>query len=253
MDVSGVPFEVVAYNFPSWHPSPFMEERFGKGWTEYETLKSSRPLFAGHLFPKHPLWGYFNEADPQWAEREIDAAHQHGIDGWLIDWYWHDGTMFYHEQLENGFLKAANRSQLKFALMWANHHWKNVYPATSPDAAATMLPQRHSEADCLRVIDYCIGHYFREPNYWRIGNGLVFGIFDLSLIIEQLGADGWKRASDAMRARVRAAGLGELHFQANHVYGGHEPRLKELGIDSATQYHTFGFTVLAPARTLAVG
>src|SRR4051812_20218773 len=103
VDGSGVSFEVVAYNFPSWHPSPFMEDRFGKGWTEYETLKASRPLFAGHLFPKHPLWGYFNEAQPEWAEREIDAAHQHGIDGWLIDWYWHDGTMFYHEQLEHGF------------------------------------------------------------------------------------------------------------------------------------------------------
>jgi len=44
--------EVVAYNFPSWHPSPFMEARFGEGWTEYETLKNSRPLFPGHLFPK---------------------------------------------------------------------------------------------------------------------------------------------------------------------------------------------------------
>jgi len=246
VDVSGVSFEVVAYNFPSWHPSPFMEDRFGKGWTEYDTLKASRPLFAGHLFPKHPLWGYFNEADPAWAEREIDAAHQHGIDGWLVDWYWHDGTMFYHEQLENGLLKASNRSQLKFALMWANHHWRNVYPATSPNAAATILAQHHSEADCLRVIDYCITHYFREPNYWRIGNGLVFGIFDLSLILQQLGTDGWKRASDAMRARVRAAGLGDLHFQANHIYGGHEAHLRELGIDSATRYHTFGFTYSRP-------
>jgi hypothetical protein len=24
--------------------------------------------------PKFPLWGYFNEADPAWAEREIAAA-----------------------------------------------------------------------------------------------------------------------------------------------------------------------------------
>ena len=48
-------------------------------------------------------------------------------------------------------------------------------------------------------------------------------------------------------ARPRAGrGPGELHFQANHVYGGHEPRLKELGIDSATQYHTFGFTYSRP-------
>ena len=37
-------FEVVAYNYPSWHPSPFMEERFGKGWTEFEVLRNSKPF-----------------------------------------------------------------------------------------------------------------------------------------------------------------------------------------------------------------
>ncbi len=46
--------EAVAYNFPSWHPSPYMEAHFGKGWTEFETLKGARPLFHGHLWPKFP-------------------------------------------------------------------------------------------------------------------------------------------------------------------------------------------------------
>jgi hypothetical protein len=49
--LKGIKFEVVAYNFPSWHPSPFMEKIFGKGWTEFDTLKNSRPLYPGHLFP----------------------------------------------------------------------------------------------------------------------------------------------------------------------------------------------------------
>ncbi len=120
--LAGMKFEVVAYNFPSWHPSPYMEKIFGEGWTEFETLKHSKPLYPGHLFPKYPLWGYFNEAEPEWAEREIETAASFGIDVWMIDWYWHSGTMFYHEQLEKGFLKAGNRSKLKFAVMWANHH-----------------------------------------------------------------------------------------------------------------------------------
>ena len=58
----------------------------------------------------------------------------------MIDWYWHEGTQFYHEQLEQGFLKADNRSKLKFAVMWANHDWKNVYPARSNREAAILLP-----------------------------------------------------------------------------------------------------------------
>jgi hypothetical protein len=242
VSLKGIKFEVVAYNFPSWHPSPFMEDRFGKGWTEFETLKNSRPLYPGHLFPKYPLWGYFNEADPEWAEREIATAADFGIDVWMIDWYWHSGTMFYHEQLEQGFLKARNRSRLKFAVMWANHHWKNVYPARSPNQAATLLPQAHSEEDMLRVTDYCIEHYFHEPNYWRIDGRPVFAIFDLNLLLETFPADQLKRVFEKMRERVAKAGLGDLHLQASHVYGGHEGELRSLGIDSATLYHTFGWS-----------
>jgi hypothetical protein len=240
--LEGVKFEVVVYNFPSWHPSPYMESVFGKGWTEFETLKNSKPLYPGHLFPKYPLWGYCNEAEPEWAAKEIAAAADHGIDVWMIDWYWHSGTMFYHEQLEQGFLKAPNRSRLKFAVMWANHHWNNVYPARSPAEAATILPQLHSEDDMLKVTDYCIQHYFGEPNYWRMDGRPVFAIFDPNLLLETFSPDELKRVFDKMRARVARAGLGELHIQASHGYGGHEAELKALGYDSATLYHTFGWT-----------
>jgi hypothetical protein len=240
--LSGMSFEVVAYNFPSWHPSPYMEKIFGKGWTEYEALKNSKPLYPGHLFPKYPLWGYFNEADPAWSEREIETAAQFGINVWMIDWYWHSGTMFYHEQLEDGFLRARNRSKLKFALMWANHHWKNVYPARSVGEAAMLLPQLHSEEDTLRAIEYCIEHYFHQPNYWRIDGRPVFAIFNLNLLLETFSADQLKRVFEKVRERVARAGLGDLHLQASHVYGGHEAELRSLGFDSATLYHTFGWT-----------
>ena len=238
--------EAVAYNFPSWHPSPFMEDRFGKGWTEFETLKNAEPLFHGHLWPKFPLWGYFDEADPEWAAREIAAAADHGLNAWMIDWYWHNGTQFYHEQLEKGFLKAANRSRLKFALMWANHDWKNVYPAKNPFDAATMLPQVHSAEDFRAVTRYCIEHYFSQPNYWRINGALVFGIFDLMKVIHYLGEDGTRRVLDEMRAAVAKAGLGELHIQSNNGHEGIEGRLRSIGIDSATIYHTFGWTYRRP-------
>jgi hypothetical protein len=233
---------VIAYNFPGFHPSPWMEARFGKGWSEFDVLKNARGLFPGHAMPRIPLWGYFNEADPEWAQREIDTAADYGLDGWMIDWYWHEGTMFYHEQLERGFLRAANNGRLKFALMWANHDRKNVYPARDPQTAAILLPQTHSVADCLKVADYCIEHYFHAPNYLRVNGALLFGFFDFPLLLKQLGEDGVARALDGMRERVQRAGLGEVHFQWNHA---NAPMVKDLakhGINSATQYHTFGWT-----------
>ena len=152
--------QVIAFNFPSWHPSPYMEKLFGKGWTEWDTLKNAHALFPGHSMPHYPLWGYYDEADPEWAAKEVELASTYGVDAWMIDWYWHEGLQFYHEQLERGLLKSENRSKIKFAIMWANHDWKNVYPAHSPDAAATLLPQTHSIKDFENVANYCAEHYF---------------------------------------------------------------------------------------------
>lgn len=233
--------QVIVYNFPSWHPSPWMEARFGKGWTEFDPLRNARPLFPGHTMPHYPLWGYYNEADPAWAAREIDLAATYGVDAWLIDWYWHEGTQFYQEQLEEGMLKAPNRDKLKFAVMWANHDWKNVYPARSPFQAATMLPQTHSVADLERVIHYCAEHYFSQSNYLRIDNAPLFAFFDFGKLIEQLQLDGLKRGLNQMRERALKLGFPKIHLQVCNGYDGHSP-LTEAGLDSAAQYGTFGWT-----------
>jgi hypothetical protein len=234
--------KVIAFTFPSWHPTPFMEARFGKGWTEFDTLRNARRLFPGHTMPHYPLWGYYNEADPVWAAREIDLAADHGVDAWMIDWYWREGTQFYQEQIEQGLLKAENRNRLQFAIMWANHDWKNVYPARSPAEAAMILPQVHTQADFAHVADYCCEHYFSQSNYLRVDGAPLFAIFDVGKIIQQLGIDGLKQALLTMRERALRAGFPKLHLQVVGGYYHYLSRLGEFGFDSVTQYGTFGWT-----------
>jgi len=241
--------QVVAYNFPSWHPSKYMEGIFGKGWTEFDTLRNARTLFPGHSMPHYPLWGYFDESNPVWAAKEIETAAEYGVDAWMIDWYWHEGKQFYHEQLEDGMLKAENRSKLKFAIMWANHDWKNVYPAQAPNQAANLLPQVHTLADFADVTNYCAEHYFSQPNYLRIDDGLVFSIFDVGKVIDQLGVDGLKRALDIMRERSAKLGFQKLHLQVcNGCAPEMEKRLREFGLDSATTYGTLAYTYRSTPR-----
>lgn len=234
--------QVVAYNFPSWHTSPYMEKYFGKGWTEYDIMKNTRKLFPGHSMPHYPLWGYYDESDPVWAAREIDLAATYGVEAWMIDWYWHEGTQFYHEQLEKGFLKAENNKKLKFAVMWANHDWKNLYPAYSPETAAMLLPQVHTFADLQAVANYCCEHYFSQSNYLTIDHRPVFAIFDAGKLIDQLGKDGAKRGLVLFRERCAKLGFPGLHLQVSNGYGGLEGELKNFGFDSATLYGTFGWS-----------
>lgn len=243
LPLASIPFQVVAFNFPNYHPSRNQEKFFGKGWTEWELMKRAKPMFEGHLQPKYPLWGYFNEADPAWAEREIDAASRHGISAFAVDWYWYMGTQVLQEQLEQGFLKAKNRSKLQFAIMWANISWRNQYPP--PDSAygygdcPVLYEQTYSESDMERITDYWIEHYFREANYWRIDDQPVVQIFDVLGILKFFGPEKLRVIFDGMRNRVARAGLKGLHLQAALVYVPGETPLKSLGFDSATHYHTF--------------
>lgn len=234
-------YEVVAYNYPCWHPCPWMQARFGQGWTQWQSLRDSKPLYPGHLFPKYPLWGEYNEADPQWAEREIDTAARFGIDVWMHCWYWQEGTQRCHLQLQDGFLKARNREKLKFAVMWANHDYWNAWPGpTAPGTKPAIISrQRHTEEDTLKVIDYCIEHYFRQPNYWRLNGGLVFGIYSIDNLLRDLPLDRLRPLIERMRQRVAMAGLGDLHLQASQFSPTNAAHLKPLGIQSAARYHTF--------------
>jgi hypothetical protein len=235
--VDGVDFTTVCFTFNPWHPSPWMEARFGKGWTEWETMRMARQQFPGHYQPKRPLWGCFDDADPGWAAREVELAASSGIDVFMIDWYWHEGTLFYHEQLEQGLLKAPNKDKMKFAVMWANHDWTNLYPAPENGEEAIILPQNYSEADMDRLVGYLIDHYFLQSNYWKIDGKAVFGTYWTSHLIRFFGVDRLRKIFDRWQDRAIKAGLKGVYFQACSQFDGNTP-LAQVGYSSSTEYHT---------------
>ena len=123
-------FKIAAYYFPNYHVDAHNERIHGKGWTEWELVKNAKPHFDGHLQPKIPLWGYENEADPKVMAHKISEAKKYGVDCFIFDSYFYEDEDFLGGCLDNGFLKSENKGELKFALMWANHTWTNIHPAT---------------------------------------------------------------------------------------------------------------------------
>jgi len=216
--------EVVAIYFPSWHVNDHYQAWYGKGFSEWELVKTAKPLYPGHHQPKVPCWGCFDESDPQWSAKEIDLAADHGITTFLFDWYWYSGVRIMEEALERGFLRAPNRERLKFALMWANHSWGS-WPAitgipgmisTENQGSSLWLPIRHNLEDLNRVVDYCCEHYFFEPNYWKIDGRPYFAFYDIAVFAKQLG--GQAQAAEAlirMNERAQSNGLPGLFFSAN--------------------------------------
>jgi hypothetical protein len=256
------PYEVAVYYFPNYHIDPRNEEWHGEGWTEWNLVKAATPRFPGHKQPKVPLWGYLDESDPRVSEKQISAAAEHGITSFIYDWYWYDDKPFLQRALEEGFMQATNNDKLKFALMWANHDWVNIFPLKR-STDVTLLTNGPTPRESFdRATEYMIDKYFGHPSYLRVEGKLYFSIYELGSLIKGLGGVEQTRvALNAFRERVREAGLGELNLNAV-VWGIqilptetqiNDPKqlVEALGFDSVTSYVWVHHTPLTEYPTLS--
>lgn len=206
------PVEVAAYYFPNFHPDPRNDVWYGPGWTEWELLQRARPRFPGHQQPIEPGWGAFDESDPAWSSREIDLAATHGVTAFLFDWYWYEDGPYLQGALERGFLGSGERERMKFALMWANHDWSNIQPATTAQPWPVLARGALSAAAFDRMAGYVAEQYFTCPNYLTLDGRPYFSIYDLAMFVSGLGGlDAAHAALARFRQKARDAGHPGLH------------------------------------------
>src|SRR6476661_634823 len=68
--LEGIDFTAVTFVCNLWHPSPVLEQWFGKGFSEWEICRRAKRMYDEHYQPKRPSWGYYKEAEVEWATRE---------------------------------------------------------------------------------------------------------------------------------------------------------------------------------------
>ena len=242
--------DVIALYYPHWHNYDHGSAWKGEGWTEWVEMNDAKPKFPGHEQPKKSSWGNFDESDPVWAGKEIDLAADYGIDVFLYDWYWYSGVKTMEEALEQGFLHAKNRNRMKFALMWANHDRRDQFYPEYGKPRIVWLPIRHSAHDLNRVIDYCIEHYFQEPNYWKVNGKLFFSIFHAEGFVEQLGGPEKTRALfKEIDARLKSAGLPSMHWNAMVSTPELAKIMEQAGFQSTSKYNVTSANKVRPDFT----
>jgi len=226
--------EVAAYYFPNWGPV---------ATSEWGLIQAAKPQFEGHLQPKIPAWGYEDENDPAVMARKIEAAAAHGIDAFILDWYFFDphpesekatgstpwdGQKYLSRALESGFLKAPNNNSIRFAIMWCNHDVGPVKGAVTPATFDTLT-------------SYVVETYFPHPSSWEIDGKPYFSIYELRTFLETFGndLDAAAAALDRFRAKAKAAGFPGVHLNAV-LWGlpkeSPDEAIRRLGFDSTTSY-----------------
>ena len=251
-------YDVAAYIWPAYNgDEPRTRIFWPEGMGEWQSVRSAEKRFEGHTWPRKPLWGYVNEADPYVMEMEIQAAVDHGVNVFIYDWYWYDRRPFLENCLNDGFLKARNRGEMKFYLMWANHNALALWDKRNSHDSSTVIWDGGVDfPEFQRAMRRVIEKYFTQPNYYTIDGKPVFMIYDVPKLVRALGGvDSTRRAIDWFRQACVEAGLPGLHLQftmwnervtnLSGVDGGKDVSARAfdtLGFDSCTHYQYCHFT-----------
>lgn len=253
-------YDIAAFIWPSYTgDEPRTRIFWPEGYGEWQTVKAMTDKgYKGCRWPRKPLWGYVNEADPRIMEMQIDCAVSHGVNVFIYDWYWFDNRPFLENCLNDGFLKARNNKDMKFFLMWANHDATHLWDKRNSDSdlstviwKGSVTPEIFSEI-CIRTIE----KYFSLENYYQIDGCPVYMIFDPDNFIRSFGGtEQCRKAIEEFREKTVEAGFKGLHLQfvywGDRVYNwlsdDDECKGKTayeiydyLGIDSVTNYNWGG-------------
>ena len=211
-------YDIAAYIWPSYTgDEPRSRIFWPEGYGEWQTVKKAEAKFPGHTWPRKPLWGYVNEADPFVMEMEIEAAVSHGVNVFIYDWYWYDGRPFLENCLNDGFLKARNNKKMKFYLMWANHDANHLWcrELSDTEVGSTVIWKGGISREVFTdMYKRMAEKYFRIDNYYKINGCPVFMIYELSTLIEGMGGiENTAEALAELREYVKGMGFPDLHLQ----------------------------------------
>lgn len=230
---------VLAYVYPGWHPIAERDVAFYPGFTEWDLVYESRPRFAGHVQPRLPAWGRYDDRDPDAVARRIELCGAHGIDGLVYGFFWCRGKRVFQDALDRGYLGSSTGRAFPFAVMWANRMPRRVLPVRAIEAPVIeddrLVPSDAVDFGEL-VLDLATRYWVRD-NYLRAGDGRAyFSIYDATFFLQELGIDGARLAIARARALLAARGLPPMHLAAIEPAPSVIEHVRDVGFDSVTNY-----------------
>lgn len=169
---------LIAFYLPQFHPTPYNDEWWGKGYTEWRSVTTARPLFKGHYQPHVPAdLGYYDLRLPIIREQQAEMAREAGIEGFC---YWHYWMGDGRRLLEMPFNEVLNsgKPDYPFCLAWANHNWtnKNWTKQSSFLKERNIIEQKYSIED-YKAHFMAMLPAFQDPRYITVDGKPLFYVF----------------------------------------------------------------------------
>jgi hypothetical protein len=193
---------IITFYLPQYHSIPENDTWWGSGFTDWDNVRSAKPLFAGHRQPRVPLTdNYYDLLDPNVRAWQASLAKDHGIHGFCYYHYWFNG----HRLLERPIVEVLRSGEpdLPFCFAWANEPWTRSWDGLDKDI---LMPQNYGNESDWESHFQALLPAFRDARYICLEGKPVFVIYrsrSIPLCEEMLSY--W-------RVRAHDEGLPGLHL-----------------------------------------
>ncbi len=217
---------VIAYYLPQFHTIKENDEWWGKGFTEWTSVRKARALYRGHQQPKVPgELGYYNLLEADIKEKQAELAREAGVEGFCYWHYWFGGgKQLLEKPLQQ--VMASGQPTLPFCLGWANESWKSkVWSDSTGSQDKTLIEQTYPEGDIERHFAAVLP-MFKDERYIRVDGKPLFVVYrpfqlpDASVFIAR-----WQELA-------KENGLDGVYFVGHTLYSKDVDAIRTLGFDA---------------------
>jgi len=230
-DTSGAPGHVAgalpdearifAFYLSQFHP--IAENNYGHrpGFTEWDNVIKSKPLFRGHDQPRIPgELGYYDLRSIDVMREQVRLAQEHGVTGFCFYYYYFQGRRLLQTPVDN-YIKSDIKAP--FFFLWANENWSRRWDGGDKEI---IIAQNHNDEDDLSFIRGLLD-VFADERYVKIDGKPILMIYKTHLFPDI------RRSTDLWRDEVVKHGFPDLFLVMVDDWTSDPPVPREMGFDAS--------------------
>lgn len=167
--------KVIALYLPQYHNIPENDLWWGKGYTEWTSLKRGKVLIDGQYQPRIPKDNnYYDLLDINIMKWQTDLAKEHGISGFCFYHYWFNGKKLLEKPIEQ-YLEH-KEIDFSYYLCWANETWTTVWEGK--ENPTVLAEHDYTDKNDVDEHFYYWLPFFKDKRYIKINNKPVLNIYN---------------------------------------------------------------------------
>lgn len=168
------PTKLIAIYFPQLHAIPENDLWWGKGFTDWDNVRTAQPQYDGHDQPRVPLGHhYYDQSEIKTLREQIGLAKQYGVYGFCHYHYWFDGKQLL--ETPTNLIMENKDIDFPFCLSWANETWSKRWEGNDHHI---LMQQTHppTKESWKKHYDYLLKAW-TDPRAIKVDGKPVFVIY----------------------------------------------------------------------------